>query len=496
MKLVTRVGVLALALVLVPIGAIAAFADNSPQVELATPGIGDGAIERFTVRFNQPMVTLGDPRAASPFDVKCPVEGEGRWVDQTTFVHEFENPLPGGVTCTFTLKEKLKSLGGYELSGQKTFTVDTGGPIARAVLPSRYGGEIEEDQVFLVASNWRSIAPRSRPTPIARSTESARRSRSTCWPPTCPRSCSQILARIGGRFADFLSEAGLPEALPAAAADRSQGDRDGDRAQMPPPVAARPRHGAGLGRGDHKPRRPPRRRRPALRFHRAQAVRRALRLLAGQSRRPGAARSRTRIVRFTAPIPRAQAEAIRIKLTDGTELSPVFTDEEKRAATIASVKFKAPLPPATAAKLMLPAGVDDESGRKLANAERFPLDVRFDEPPPLVKFAAPFGILEAKEGGVLPVTVRNVEPALKGTNLAGRRAEPARRRIGRRRGASGCARVGGRRQRQVRRGQARQGQPFGSTIPAPHRSWSARAARRCRSACRARARNSRWSASR
>ena len=41
-----------------------------------------------------------------------------------------------------------------------------------------------------------------------------------------------------------------------------------------------------------------------------------------------------------------------------------------------------------------------------------PLDVRVDEAPPLVKFAANFGIVEAKEGGVLPVTVRAVEPAL------------------------------------------------------------------------------------
>ena len=38
--------------------------------------------------------------------------------------------------------------------------------------------------------------------------------------------------------------------------------------------------------------------------------------------------------------------------------------------------------------------------------------------PPLVKFAAGFGILESTQGGVLPVTVRNVEPSLQGTNLA------------------------------------------------------------------------------
>ncbi|MBN9643014.1 MAG: alpha-2-macroglobulin, partial [Achromobacter sp.] len=79
--------------------------------------------------------------------------------------------------------------------------------------------------------------------------------------------------------------------------------------------------------------------------------------------------------------------------------------------------FTPPLPYATPAKLELPQGVKDESGRALSNAERFPLDIRFDRAPPLVKFAAPFGILEAKEGGVLPVTVRNVEPALQGRNL-------------------------------------------------------------------------------
>jgi len=151
MKLGTRIAILALALA--PITAYSAFADNSPQVVLATPGIADGAIERFTVRFSQPMVPLGDPRAAAPFKVECPVEGEGRWVDQTTWVHEFKTPLPGGVTCTFELTEKLRSLAGYEVKGQSKFTVDSGGPVARAVLPSRYDHDIEEDQVFLVAAN-------------------------------------------------------------------------------------------------------------------------------------------------------------------------------------------------------------------------------------------------------------------------------------------------------------------------------------------------------
>src|SRR3546814_20078029 len=70
-----------------------------------------------------------------------------------SFVHEFSKPLPGGVTCSFDLRDDLKSLSGYAIVGQRHFTVDSGGPVARAVLPSRYGSDIEEDQVFLVASN-------------------------------------------------------------------------------------------------------------------------------------------------------------------------------------------------------------------------------------------------------------------------------------------------------------------------------------------------------
>ncbi|WP_173939484.1 hypothetical protein, partial [Pseudomonas sp. GW460-C3] len=87
-----------LALALAP---ITAFGDSSPQVILATPGIGDGAIERFTARFSQPIVPLGDPRAASPFDVTCAVGGQGRWVDPQTFVYDFANGLPGGTVCKF-----------------------------------------------------------------------------------------------------------------------------------------------------------------------------------------------------------------------------------------------------------------------------------------------------------------------------------------------------------------------------------------------------------
>ena len=82
MRLWSRVAVLALAL-----APVAALGDSSPQVILASPGIGGGAIERFTLRFSQPMVPLGDPRAAAPFATTC--AGIGRWADQQTWVYDF-----------------------------------------------------------------------------------------------------------------------------------------------------------------------------------------------------------------------------------------------------------------------------------------------------------------------------------------------------------------------------------------------------------------------
>src|SRR3546814_9537951 len=98
----------------------------------------------------------------------------------------------------------------------------------------------------------------------------------------------------------------------------------------------------------------------------------------------------------------AKAKASRLALPDGTAVAPTIDDDDKGDATIADLTFKAPFTPAVTASVVLPADIKDESGRPLSNAERFPLEVRIDEAPPLVKFAADFGILEASEGGVLP----------------------------------------------------------------------------------------------
>ena len=402
-----------LALALAP---VAAFGDNSPQVVLAQPGVGGaaGAVERYTIRFNQPMVPLGDPRAPAPFTTAC--AGTGRWVDQQTWVFDFAAPLAGDAKCSFDAARGLKSVAGYALNGRTGYTVDAGGPSARAVLPSGDGDTIEEDQVFLVAATQAPTRASVAANAYCAVDGIGEKIPVDVLPADLPAKLIGEMGTQNWSVRSFLESAGLPEAVPDKPADR--------QALYAGVTALKCRRALPPGRD------------MALVW--SQTIASASGRLAGSDqrfdysvRKPFAARfecSRTNpqagcspvqpaYVRFTAPVPMSQAAAIRLTLPDGKQIAPTFDDDDKKKATIADVTFKAPLPYETAAKLTLPAGLKDESGRLLSNAERFPLDVKFDAAPPLVKFSAGFGILESAQGGVLPVTVRNVEPALQGKSL-------------------------------------------------------------------------------
>jgi uncharacterized protein YfaS (alpha-2-macroglobulin family) len=132
-------------------------------------------------------------------------------------------------------------------------------------------------------------------------------------------------------------------------------------------------------------------------------------------------------VRFSSPIDRKLALAVRLRLADGSEREPKLPDGEKNDAQVADLDFPGAFPASTTASVVLPPNITDLSGRALSNAARFPLPVRFAEAPPLVKFASTFGIIEAREGSLLPVTVRSIEPQLGGKidSIAGRRARVA-----------------------------------------------------------------------
>ena len=123
------------------------------------------------------------------------------------------------------------------------------------------------------------------------------------------------------------------------------------------------------------------------------------------------------ILSFASPVARETALAATLSTADGKRLTPKVADDDKNDAWLTQIRFTGPLPQNVDAVLTLPADVTDQSGRALQNQSNFPLKFHIDRAPPLVKFAAAFGILEAGEGGVLPVTVRGVEGSMVQANL-------------------------------------------------------------------------------
>src|SRR5438309_3758016 len=388
-------------LLLAPLGASAVV---PPTVLTATPGLMGRSIGRFTIRFSEAMTPIGKQRPA-PIAMACPTPGKGRWTDASTYVWEYDQVLPAGSTCHATLAAGLKTLAGRAVTGTRAFTIDGGGPYAAMILPHEGNEDIEEDQAFLVVPNG----------PVDRASVAAgaycavdgigeRIAIDIVPQPMVDR----VVAGLSKYTRDELLEAATadgnaPEGAAAIAAAKARIMAVKCRRPLPPGHdmsvvwGASIRSAAGRTAGSDQ------------RFDYSVRKEFSARLTCGRvNPQAGCDPVEAMKVEFSAPVPRARALAVRLEAA-GRSIAPIDDGHEP---TLSTLKFKPPLPPGTTAKLVMPAGLTDFSGRPLSNARRFPLDVAIDQPPPLVKFAAPFGILEAKQGGVLPVTVRGVEPEL------------------------------------------------------------------------------------
>jgi len=407
---------------LIPLTLVTAAAggDTIPQVILATPGstaAGDASVNRFTLRFSEAMVPLGDPRAPAPATHDCPVPGKGRWADTQTWILEFDRALPAGIACEVSLRDRLITARGTDLSGTSRFPIDTGGPTARAVLSGGSYGGVEEDQIFLVATN--AVADRATVARYGYCTVDGIGEKIPL--DVLPAAtATEILTGLGNNDwerQDFLSAAGLPTQVPAAGADRdgwlSRIVAAKCRRPLPPGRAMALVWDARIGQAGAPTRTAGRDQRFDYSVRAAFTARFACARINAQA---GCNPLRPVALSFTAPVARATALAATLRMADGSIRRPEEpTDND---AYLTAVSFSGPLPEAQQASLILPADFADQSGRLLQNAARFPQTVAIDRTPPLVKFAAPFGILEAREGGVLPVTVRGVEAELKREQVA------------------------------------------------------------------------------
>ena len=414
-----RTTLVALGWVLCTLMSIEIAAATNP-VTLFSPQGTVKQVRQVTARFAVPMVALGDPRLADPFDIDCDAKGQGRWADERNWVYDFDADVPGGLRCTFTLRAGQRSRDGAPIGTGQRFVFDTGGPSIRAALPYE-GSTVDESQVFLfaldAAATTESIERAAYcavdgiseriPVRVLRSKERAaildqRRELGYSYYRILWKDGALSTARIRDRTLEAAAEANLV----GLACNRN----------LPNHTKLQVVWGAGIEAPNHIA--------TTIDQKLAYQVRPAFTAHLECSRvnaRAGCIPLQPLRLRFSAPVPAVSARAIRIVMSDGAAMAP-----EPIAAgveTVEDVTFKGPFPQDQTVRVALPAGLVDDVGRPLLNAERYPLDVAIDSYPPLAKFSGDFGILEANQPVLLPVTLRNVESTLpaKRTEITGKR---------------------------------------------------------------------------
>lgn len=375
--------------------------DFSPQGEVRQA-------TQATVVFTDDMVKLGDTEAASPFDIDCPVDGEGRWTDAKTWKYRFSRPLSAGEQCHFKPKATLKALNGdaFEASTLGVGVVDyqlfVPGPWMGDVQPSE-GSVIDEDQHFVIEPPF-AIKPQSILAHAWCETEG-----------------------VGERIPVTVLSASELKTLAKAMQWTMTPNAVGLRCQRPLPTGVKMKlvwgkgiesaNGAKTTQNEEKS------------FKVRQPFRAELSCTREKANAPCSPLSDIEL-RFTDQVPLNLAQKIQLVGPHGVQFPREVSPERKKELVakdaqafyqkhgvqsqdyLSSVMFKGPFEPNSQLVLRLPAKFQDASGRILVNASSFPLKTKIGLLPPLAKFSADFGLLELKEGGVLPVTLRNLESKL------------------------------------------------------------------------------------
>lgn len=368
-------------------------------------------VRQVTARFSSQMVAFGDPRAPDPFNVDCTEKGKGRWIDGATWSYDFERDVPGAVACSFRLRGEARDLAGQPLAGQGVFAFHTGGPSVVRSLPGEGSTQLDEQQVFLLALDapatsasierhaWcragginekigvRVLAGEERERLLALRRDFVDRYLTLFW-----RARGQtwsVSAPLKNKLDDGFPIVALQcrRTLPA---DTDMTLVWGKGIAAPNAVAVdADQELAYRTRPDFK---------LSLRCDRVNAKAGCVPFLPVR-------------LGFSAPVPLAEARNIYLEGAGHRRFEPELGDDAK-SGFVSELSFPGPFPELATLQLRLPPGLKDAAGRTLTLGKPAALTMRIDRQPPLVKFTAPFGILEARGDRLLPVTVRNVEAKL------------------------------------------------------------------------------------
>ncbi|MES2150110.1 MAG: MG2 domain-containing protein [Pseudomonadota bacterium] len=383
-------------------------ADTSATVESFNPSGEVKGVRQVAARFSEPMVAFGDPRLDSPFDIQCEAKGHGHWADGRNWLYDFDGDLPAGLKCKFSTRTSLKAMSGNEIR-TASFDFSTGGP---AILESwpRAGAEyIDEDQVFMLGLD-------------AVADSASVRERAYCsingLGERVPlqiiegKERQQILDEQKGRASNFflvltkrarlgllaVKDKRLDEAASVIVARCGRKFVSESKVSLVWGAGIRTQSGITTKKDQ------------TLQF----IVRKEFSAKSNCDRvnaNAGCIPVLPITLNFTAPVSAALAAAIELRTAEGKVLHPVV---EAGPSAVDIVRFKGPFAARSEVTVTLPAKFQDDAKRVLVNAASFPLKIRIDDDPPLIKFPSHFGILEANAQPALPVSVRNVEATLKG----------------------------------------------------------------------------------
>lgn len=378
---------------------LAASAAHAVQVTSVTPQGEVAKVRQVVAKFDDSAVNFGDPKAPAPLSLNCSdaqaTRGTSRWNSDREWVFQFDDDLPPGVSCTVQVRPGFKTPKGGELAnGSWRFT--TGGPFVQSIRPYP-SSRIDEEQFFAIQLNgaatvasvrdnlWCSVEGMGERVPVHLLEGKDRDDylKAMGWTKVAQKdplryvafACNRRLAADARVQIVFGKGVATPSGVPNSIEKRFD-------YQVREPFAAN----------------------FTCERENAQAPCLPIRPMA---------------LTFNAPVSRKLAEQVRLK-SDKEQFKPSFDkDDSSDDTVVTSLSFKPLLPERTSFTIELPKDFKDASGRPLRNADSFPLKVATGAMPPLAKFAAaPFGIVErfAEPDGppLLPITVRNVEPALRG----------------------------------------------------------------------------------
>ena len=396
---------------------LAVLADTS-IVSFSPSGTVKG-VRQVAARFSGQMVPLGDMRLADPFTVDCPEEGRGRWVDGQNWSYDFVRDLPGGVVCRFSLKDEARDIDGKPLGGARQFAFDTGGPAIVEAAPRDGAGYVDEQQIFVLGLD----APASEQSVSAHAWCQAEGINEKIAVRVLQgEERERVLAlrkSFTERYLSLYFKARGVVWRAKAAVNNQRFDKLPItvlqcRRSLPAAAQVSLVWGAGIAADSG--------------IVTAQAQTLAFKTRPDFSARFSCERLSADAgcvpflpmrVQFTAPVRRADALAVRITGPRGQMFKPVLDKDEEKSEYLQWLTIKGPFPEQAKLALSLPPGLKDDAGRALVNQARFPMAIRTDTQPPLVKFPARFGIIESKGDKLLPVTVRNVEASLRAAKVDG-----------------------------------------------------------------------------